>query len=106
MSDAYLKSVVRTSAWVLLAAIVISVVSGWGITRTEVIYNFSFHLIDRGVANSIHRGLQIPMAIVFLTHILANAKLALRRRKTGIVNALLVVLGVVLLAAVIYMEKF
>ncbi|MFH1382323.1 MAG: hypothetical protein ABIH70_05455 [Chloroflexota bacterium] len=106
MSDnPILKRVARTSAWLLLFSIFISVISGWGITQTGIIYQASFGLIDRGAANAIHRGLQIPMAAFFLVHILTNVKIGLAARyKPVVVNAVLIIVGILLLIGVIYME--
>lgn len=105
MSRLTLKRVARLSAWLLVAAIIVSVLSGWGITRTEIIYQASFGLVNRGVANAIHRGLQVPMAAILLIHVLVNAKLALSRYRAGVVNAVLVAIGLALVAVVVYMER-
>ncbi len=105
MSRLTLKRIARLSAWLLVVAIIVSVLSGWGITRTEIIYQASFGLVNRGVANAIHRGLQVPMAAILLVHVLVNAKLSLSRYGAGVVNAVLVAIGLALIAAVVYMER-
>ena len=105
MSRLTLKRIARLSAWLLVTAIIISVLSGWGITRTVIIYQASFGLVNRGVANAIHRGLQIPMAAILLVHVLVNAKLSLSRYGAGFVNAVLVAIGLALIAVVVYMER-
>jgi hypothetical protein len=56
-ANAYLKWTARVSAWLLLVGIIVLLISGWGITRTEIIYKASFGLIDRGAADSIHRAI-------------------------------------------------
>ncbi len=104
-----LRRIARISAWLLLAAVIISLVSGWGITRTEIIYKASFGIIDRKLAKYIHRATQVPMAAVFLSHLLINIKLGLlteRVPKSWLVNALLIVVGLCLLLMVVYMEYF
>jgi len=100
------KQVARLSAWLLLAAVAISVLSGWGITRTGIVYSASFGLVDRGLANAVHRGTQVPMALFFLVHILANAHAALhvKAARRQLIDAGLVILGIVILASVVYME--
>ena len=104
----YLRRISRLSAWALLVVVIVLVVSGWGITHTEIIYKTSFGLIDRGVANSIHRAIQITAAIFLLTHVLINIKLGLlpRFKKTWLTNGILVVVGIGLLILTIYMEYF
>jgi hypothetical protein len=99
----------RVVAWLLLGMIIIELVSGWGITRTEVVYRTSLGLIDRGTANAIHRGIQIPVAAVLLTHILINVRFKLlpeRWRKRRAVDIILIVVGIGLLALAVYMQQY
>ena len=101
------KIIARTSAYLLLVAIAVSVVTGWGITRTDTMYRISFGLIDRGRADAIHRGAQIPMIGLFLIHVLVNARLGLSKgfpRGTIAVSAVTLAVGVLLFAGAIYME--
>jgi len=44
----WLRRLSRISAWLLLVAVLVLVVSGWGITHTEIIYKATFGLIDGG----------------------------------------------------------
>jgi hypothetical protein len=104
-----LKRIARASAWVLLATIVVAVVSGWGITQTGIIYRLTFGLIDRGVADAIHRATNVPMALFFLSHVLINIKLMISRRSPSsglLASSILGVVGAGLLAVMIYMEYF
>jgi uncharacterized membrane protein YgdD (TMEM256/DUF423 family) len=108
-SWAILRLIARISAWLLLAGIIVLLVSGWGITHTEIIYKASFHLIDRGLANRIHHDVQIPMAAILITHVFANLRLNLRSRskkKSWLFNSVLIVLGVCFLVGVVYMERY
>ena len=103
----WLKIFTRISAWLLLAAVVILVVSGWGITKTEIIYKASFGLIDRKIANSIHRATNIPLTVLFLSHVLLNIRLAIYRtnqHRVWLINGILIISGLLLLALVLYME--
>jgi hypothetical protein len=102
-----LRLLATISAWALLAMIIIIVVSGWGLTQTSVIYKLSFGLINRGLANSIHRASNIPLAFFFLTHVLINIKLASIRKSfrwQWLVNGVLIVVGIALMVIVVYME--
>ncbi len=99
----------RASAWVLLVGIIVSVVSGWGITQTSVIYRLSFGLIDRRLADAIHRATNVPLAFFFLVHVLINIKLAILERKPTagwLPNIVLIVIGIVLMVVMVYMEYF
>ncbi len=107
--DDSLKRVARGSAWLLLLSIIVLVISGWGITRTEVIYNASFGLIDRGLANAIHRGSNVLAGIFLLTHVLVNIKIITLTKyatRGRLINAVLIAVGLVLLGAVVYMETW
>jgi hypothetical protein len=104
-----LKRFSRLSAWALLAAVVVLVVSGWGITQTGVIYHLTFGLIDRGAANTIHRHTNVPLAAFFLTHVLINIKLMFSRSTSApawLTNAIIIILGAGIMAAFVYMEYF
>jgi cytochrome b subunit of formate dehydrogenase len=108
-TDICLKRIARASAWLLLVSLIVLLISGWGITRTEIIYKASFHLIDRGVADSIHRTAQIPAVFFFVLHVLINVRLHLPSRwlqKAWLFNSVLIALGVALLAGVVYMEYY
>jgi cytochrome b subunit of formate dehydrogenase len=105
----YLKLLARVSAWALLAGVIVLVFSGWGITQTGIIYNVTFGLIDRRLADAIHRATNIPLAFFFLTHVLINIKIALslkRSTRSWLTNGILIVIGLVLMAIVVYMEYF
>ena len=105
----WLKRFSRISAWALLVLVLVLVISGWGITQTGVIYRFTFGLIDRGAANTIHRDINGALAVFFLAHVMINIKMMLSRRTprlAWLTNIILIVVGAGLMAAVIYMEYF
>ena len=107
--NSWLRRFSRISAWALLAAVVVLVVSGWGITQTGVIYHITFGLIDRGAANAIHRNTNGPLAAFFLAHVLINIKLMLSRgtpRLAWLANVILILVGAGIMASVVYMEYF
>ena len=104
-----LKILAVTSAWALLAGVIILMVSGWGITQTGAIYRLTGGLIDRRLADAIHRGTVAPLAFFFLAHVLINIrlKLALNRPFTvWLTNTILILIGAGLLALTVYMEYF
>ena len=77
----WLKRLARTSAWVLLVCVVVLTVSGWGITQTGIIYKMTFGLIDRRLANAIHRATVLPLAFFFLLHALINIRLTITSKR-------------------------
>ena len=105
----WLRRLARISAWALLVGVVVLVVSGWGITQTGVIYRLSFGLIDRRLADTIHRQTNLPLAVFFLLHVMVNVKISLTRRHPSgpwLINSLLILVGLGLLAAAVYMDHF
>ena len=107
--DVYLRRIAEASAWALLVTIVVAVVSGWGITQTGIIYRLTFGLINRGLADAIHRAANVPLALFFLLHVFINIKLKISQRspsKGWLTNSILGVIGAGLLAIMIYMEYF
>jgi hypothetical protein len=107
--DNLLKRIARASAWALLATIIVAVVSGWGITQTGIIYRLTFGLMDRGLADAVHRATNVPMALFFLSHVLINIKLMISRKSPSrgvLASSILGVIGAGLLAITIYMEYF
>lgn len=108
-TDIYLKQITEASAWALLVTVVVAVVSGWGITQTGIIYRLTFGLINRGLADAIHRAANVPLALFFLSHVFINIKLTISQRspsKGWLTNSVLGVIGAALLAIMIYMEYF
>jgi len=104
-----IKRLSRASAWALLAGMAVLVISGWGITQTGIIYDATFGIIDRRLANSIHRAANAPLAFFFLTHVLLNIKIAVSRAhhlKGWLINSILVLIGTGLMTIIIYMEYF
>jgi len=103
----WLKNFTRISAWLLLVAVVVLVISGWGITHTEIIYKATFGLIDRRLADSIHRATNLPLAVLFLIHVLLNIRLAIHRtnqHRAWLIDSALITIGLLLIAIVFYVE--
>ncbi len=102
-----LRQLSRISAWALLVSVVFLVVSGWGITQTGAIYRLTFGLVDRRLANEIHRASVIPLALFFLLHVLLNIRLKFNVKNPAgrwVVDGLLIALGGLLMWLVVYME--
>ncbi len=105
----WLKRLSRVSAWGLLASVIVLVFSGWGITQTGLIYQITFGLVDRRLADSIHRATNGPLAVFFLAHVLINIRIAVTRRRPShlwLIDSILGIIGIGLLGITIYMEYF
>ncbi len=99
--------VARISAWLLLASVAILIITGWGITHTEIIYKATFGLVDRRLADAIHRVSNVPLAVLFLTHVFTNIRLIIYRKnysRMWIVDVILAITGLMLIVLVLYME--
>lgn len=108
-TDSWLKIMARASSWILLAGIVVLIVSGWGITQTGIIHRLSGGLIDRRLADAIHRAANVPVAFFFLSHVLINLRLMITRKnpsRAWLANTILLVIGAGLMYIMIYMEYF
>jgi thiosulfate reductase cytochrome b subunit len=104
-----LRKIAIISAWLLLASVVVQVISGWGMTQTEIIYKLSFGLIDRRTADAIHMGSIIALVFFFLVHVLINIRLKITSRRRLIVwltNIVLIAVGIGIMVLVVYMEYF
>ena len=103
----WLRRLSRASAWLLLVTVVVLVVSGLGITHTDVIYKATFHLIDRALANSIHRATNLPLMFFFLSHVLINIRLQVRGKRTRenwFIDGGIMLVGLALMGVFIYVE--
>jgi hypothetical protein len=108
-AKALLGRLARLSAWVVLVGVIVLVLSGWGITQTGIIYRLTFGLVDRRLADTIHRSSNMPLAFFFLSYVLVNIKLAISHKRPAgewLINSILIVIGGLLMASVVYMEYF
>jgi hypothetical protein len=103
----WLRRISRISAWLLLVTVAALVVSGWGITHTEIIYKATFGLVDRRLADSIHRATNLPLALFFLSHVLINIRLLFTTKITKnnwFIDSGLIAIGLALMGLFIYVE--
>ena len=108
-ANLWLKKLAMASAWALLAGIIALIVSGWGITQTGIIYTLTGGLVDRRLADAIHRAANVPVAFFFLSHVLINIKLMLSRHNSPLAwltDIILIIVGAGLMVITIYMEYF
>jgi len=104
-----LKILSRASAWALLASVLVLMVSGWGITQTGIIHSLTGGLVDRKLADAIHRATNAPLTFFFLAHVLINIRLMVSPKhpaSSWLTDIILIVIGAGLMAITIYMEYF
>ena len=105
----WLKRLTRISAWGLLAGTVVLGFSGWGITQTGIIYKISSGLVDRRLADAIHRAAIMPVVFFFLAHVLVNIRLNIKTKRVWtnwLVNAILIIIGGSIMVFTIYLQYF
>jgi hypothetical protein len=87
--------------------VAILIVTGLGITHTEIIYKATFGLVDRRLADAIHRASNVPLVIFFLAHVFINIRLIVYRKnysRIWIIDTILTIIGLILMALVLYVE--
>jgi len=73
-----MKSIKRVIRWSLITAILLYIVSGFGITEFRVVETLTFGLLTKPLAFKLHDYIFIPFAILLAMHILLT--LAFRSR--------------------------
>ncbi|MFC1954053.1 hypothetical protein ACFLU7_00660 [Chloroflexota bacterium] len=66
--------------WLLLIAIVLYLVSGFGITEFRVVEALTLGLLTKSLSFKIHEVLWLPFLIILIPHILFPSILRLRRK--------------------------
>jgi len=73
-----IRAVIR---WLLLAAIILYVITGFGITEYRIVESLTFGLLTKNLAFRIHDGLIIPSMILLILHICFPYIIRLKKRK-------------------------
>ena len=60
----------KTIAWLSLLVIVLYVITGYGMTKSETITKLSFGLLDKSISRTIHFSLMIPLILLLVAHVL------------------------------------
>ena len=66
MSQYQVRKVIH---WLLLIVVILYLIAGFGITEFRVVEAFTFGLLTKGLAFSIHSMLWIPFVILLVLHI-------------------------------------
>jgi hypothetical protein len=64
------KVIRRIVSWLLLAATIVFIVTGFGITEFRIIERLTFGLLNKGLAFRIHETLTIPYLALLALHVL------------------------------------
>jgi hypothetical protein len=101
----WLRKIARITAWVLFSGIAILIITGWGITHTGIIYQASLGLVDRRLADAIHRAIQVPLSFFLVAHVFLNVSLG-SRSSSRLRNVLLVAVAVLIVIIIFSVENF
>ncbi|MBW2971447.1 hypothetical protein KY359_00275 [Candidatus Woesearchaeota archaeon] len=75
----FVRKLGRFCAWAIIVLMFIYFISGWGMTKSSMIYNLTGGLLDRGASARLHNYLILPMAFAFLCHTLVAIRFAMIR---------------------------
>ncbi|MBW2963983.1 hypothetical protein KY363_00850 [Candidatus Woesearchaeota archaeon] len=99
----YLTKIGRFCAWSLIAFILLYMITGYGITKSYIVYRVFG--MDRGLALKLHTYLTIPMMAAFILHVLIAVRFAMIRwkvtNKTAL-NWIFIILGAALLSLTVW----
>lgn len=97
----YLVLFGRFCAWALLVFIILYFISGFGITKSGLMYQWTGGLMDKTLAFRLHNRLVLPTAFAAICHVLIAVRYAMIRwkvRNMKMLNMLFIGAGVVLFA--------
>ena len=103
----YLMKANRIIVWILLFFMILFIVSGYGLTKPNLIHFLTFGLIEYSTAFQIHRLLDVPLLVFLLIHVIIEAKFSLIRwgfKNQRLLNFLLFVLGLISVILILYVD--
>lgn len=74
------KTIRKTIRWLLLIAVILYVVTGFGITEFRTVETLTFGLLTKNLAFRIHEALWIPFVVLLAAHVLYSPILRLWRK--------------------------
>ena len=70
----------KTIKWLLLVAVILYVVTGFGISEFRTVETLTFGLLTKNLAFRIHEAIWIPFAVLLAVHVLYSPLARLWRR--------------------------
>lgn len=58
-----------TVQWLLTAAVIVYLITGFGITEYRIVETLTFGLLTKSLAQQIHMNLEIPFVVLLVLHI-------------------------------------
>ena len=107
ISNYYLMKINRVIVWVLLFFMILLIVTGYGLTKPNLIYSLTGGIIDYRTAFNLHTLLDVPLLILLLIHVVIEIKFSLMRwgfKNQKLLNLLMLMLGSICLILIVYVE--
>ncbi|MCW4052303.1 MAG: hypothetical protein NWE78_03705 [Candidatus Bathyarchaeota archaeon] len=98
----------RASVWILLLFMILMIITGYGLTKPNLIGFLSGGLIDHQAATYLHTMLNVPFAILLLTHVIIEIKFSFARwgfENERLLNLAVSILGLTLLLLFLYVDS-
>jgi hypothetical protein len=103
----YLMRIDRVVVWILLLFMILIIVTGYGLTKPNLIYSLTGGTINFQSASYLHRVLDLPLMIFLLIHVVIETKFSLMRwgfKNQKLLNLLLLMLASICLILIIFID--
>ena len=103
----YLMRINRIIVWFLLFFMILLIVTGYALTKPNLIHSLTGGIIDYRTAFDLHTLLDVPLLILLLIHVIIELKFSLIRwgfKNKKLLNSLMLTLGFICLILVFYIE--
>ena len=103
----YLMKINRVFVWVLLLFLILLTVSGYGLSKPNLIHSLTGGLVDFRTASYLHNVLIVPFLILSLIHIIIEVKFSLTRwgfKNQKLLNLLMLMLGIAIVLLIAYVD--
>jgi len=97
----------RVIVWGLLFFMILLVVTGYGLTKPNLVYSLTGGIINYRSAAYLHSLLDVPLLVLLLIHVIIEIKFSLMRwgfKNQKLLNLLMLMLGSICLILIIYVE--
>lgn len=104
----YLIKINRVIVWILLILMIVFIVTGYGLTRPNLIYSWTGGQINYEFSDFLHSNLDVPLIILFFIHVLIEVKFSLMRwgiKNHKLLNLLILVLGIISITIILYINS-
>jgi len=97
----------RVIVWGLLFFMILLVVTGYGLTKPNLVYSLTGGIINYRSAAYLHSLLDVPLLVLLLIHVIIEIRFSLMRwgfKNQKLLNLLMLMLGSICLILIIYVE--